>query len=157
MAFLTTHPISGQRVAYLQQWARQAGCGAVVSFVGVVRADWHGSRRVRALFYEAYAEMAERQIQRLIDGAKARWWLAAVEVQHRLGLIEAGQISLVVMTASLHRAEAYAASQVLIEQIKQEVPIWKRELYDDGTAQWVACAPLSFTIADPLGAVHAHV
>lgn len=175
MAYLTTSPLSGQRLAYLEQRARQAGlpaapdlgrqpdaaqagCGALVSFVGIVRPDRDARhRQVRALFYEAYAEMAERQMQRLIDEARARWWLAAVEVQHRLGLIDAGQISVVVMTAAPHRAEAYAASQFLIEQIKQDVPIWKRELYDDGTAQWVTCAPLTLTVEDPQGTVHAHV
>lgn len=141
MRYLTTAPISWDRVTYLNRWASRDGCGAGVTFVGVVRADRDGHRAVRALLYEAYPEMAEPFIHRLVTEAQARWSLEDVQVQHRLGLVEVGQISVVVVVAAQHRAQAYAASQFLIEQIKHDVPIWKREQYDDGTCQWIINSP----------------
>ena len=137
MRYLTTAPISWDRVTYLSRWASHDGCGAAVTFIGVVRADQDGHRAARALFYEAYPEMAEPLIHRLVNEANARWSLEGVQVQHRLGLVEVGQISMVVVVAAQHRAQAYAASQFLIEWIKHDVPIWKREQYDDGTSQWI--------------------
>jgi len=157
MAYLATNPIAWDRVAYLERGSAQHGCGAVVTFVGVVRADRDGGRTVRALFYDAYAEMAEALMHRLVHDARARWALDGVQIQHRLGLVEAGQVSVVVVVAARHRAEAYAASQCLVEGIKHQVPIWKREHYDDGTSQRVTGAPELLDAADPLGAEHAHV
>ena len=140
MAYLTTAPISWDRVAYLNRWVSHGGCGAVVTFIGVVRADRDGRHVVRALFYEAYPEMAEPLIHQLVNETRARWSLEGVQVQHRLGLVEIGQISVVVVVATQHRAQAYAASQFLIDGIKHEVPIWKREQYEDGTPQWIVGA-----------------
>ena len=157
MVSLTTAPISWDRVAYLNRWVSHNGCGAVVTFVGVVRADQDGRHVVRALFYEAYPEMAERRIQRLVSEANARWSLGGVAVWHRLGLVEAGQISVAIVVAAQHRAQAYAASQFLVERIKHDVPIWKCEHYDDGSSQWTAGAPEFLDVVDPAGADHAHV
>lgn len=157
MGCLTTAPISWDRVAYLQRLAAPHVCGAVVTFAGVVRPDQHGSRQVTALFYEAYVEMAERCIDRLISDAQARWLLQAVKIEHRLGLVEVDQISVVVAVVAHHRAQAYAASQFLIERIKHDVPIWKREQYDDGTSRWVTCTTEILDASDPLGASHALV
>lgn len=137
MAHLTTAPISWDRVAYLNRWVSRGGCGAVVTFIGVVRADQDGRHVVRALCYEAYPEMTESVIHQLVNEAKARWSLEGVHVQHCLDVVEVGQISVVVVVAAQHRAQAYAASQFLIERIKHDVPIWKREQYEDGTSQWV--------------------
>ena len=155
MAYLTTTPIAWNRIAYLERLSAQRACGALVTFVGIVRGDQHGDRAVNALYYEAYAEMAEHAIDRLIQAAKARWALQTVQIQHRLGHVEVGQVSVVIIVASHHRAEAYAASQCLIEQIKQVVPIWKRELFDDGASQWAMGMPEILGATNPLGAVHA--
>ena len=133
MRCLTAVPIEPEDLASLEAVA-QDRVGAVVAFTGLVRADRQGSRIVTALDYEAYIPMAERQIQRLVDQAQARWSLEAVYIQHRIGLVETGQISVVVIVAASHRAEAYAASQFLIEGIKHEVPMWKHECYDDAAA-----------------------
>ena len=157
MSHLTTASISWDRVVYLNRVASRDGCGAVVTFVGVVRADQQAGRVVRALFYEAYLDMAEPLIRRLVDEAKAQWMLTGVQIQHRIGLVEVGQISVVVVVATQHRAQAYAASQFLVERMKHDVPIWKREQYDDGTSQWITCAPELLDVADPRGADHAHV
>jgi molybdopterin synthase catalytic subunit len=157
MGYLTTAPISWDRIAYLNRWVSRSGCGAVVTFVGIVRADRDGHRAVRALFYHAYPEMAEPLIHRLVNEAQARWSLEGVQVQHRLDLVEVGQISVVVVVAAQHRAQAYAASQFLIKGIKHEAPIWKREQYEDGTSQWIIGAPEVLEVADPSGADHAYV
>lgn len=157
MSYLTRTPLTWDRVGYLQRWAAHEGCGAVVSFVGVVRPDHDDHRRVHALFYDGYVEMAERTIERLIAEARAQWSLTAVKIQHRLGVVEAGQISVVVIAAAQHRALAYAASQFLIDQIKREVPIWKKERYDDGTSQWVPCTREVLDAVEPAGAIHARV
>ena len=132
-SYLTIQPIGSDVAAH-------GLSGALVTFVGMVRADARAGRVVRALDYEAHPDMAEQQFDRLVDEAKRRWPLGAVRIQHRLGVVEAGEASVVVAVAAAHRAEAYAASQFLIEGLKREVPIWKRELYDDGTSRWVdAC------------------
>ena len=130
MPYLTDATIESGHLASLEASAR--GCaGAVVAFAGLVRADQQDGRTVTALNYEAYVPMAERQIQHLIAQTRARWSLEAVSVRHRIGLVGAGQISLAVIIAAPHRAEAYAASQFLVEGIKREVPIWKHECYDE--------------------------
>ena len=157
MGYLTTTPIAWDCATVLSERASRDGCGAVVTFVGIVRGDWQGSRQVRALFYDAYAEMAERQVERLIAEARAHWSLEMAVVQHRLGVVEAGGISVIIVVAAQHRAEAYAASQFLIDRIKQEVPIWKREQYDDGASQWTMGTQEVLALAEPSGAAHAHV
>ena len=157
MGSLTTAPIPWEGVTDLSRRASRAGCGAAVTFVGVVRADRVWGRAVRALCYDAYPEMAERLIQHLVDEANARWSLDGVRVRHRIGLVEVGQISVVVVVAAQHRAQAYAASQFLIERIKHDAPVWKRAHYDDGTSRWMTDAPELLDVAGPSGADHAHL
>jgi len=157
MPYLTNTPIVWDRVAYLDRWAAQNDCGAVVTFVGVVRPDHDGQRTVQALFYEAYPGMAEHLLGRLVGQARARWSLDAVQIQHRLGLVEVGQMSVVIVVAAQHREQVFAASQFLLEGIKHDVPIWKHQLYDDGTAEWVVCRRDILQATDPLGAEHADV
>ncbi len=156
MPSLTTQPISWDRLAYAERQTAQTPCGALVMFVGVVRGDRRGTRRVQALRYEAYPEMAEAQIDQLVVEAKARWMLDEVRILHRLGRVDIGQISVVVMVTAQHRDEAYAASRFLIEQIKHRVPIWKREQYHDGTSEWVSCREGASSTLEP-GDLHAHV
>lgn len=157
MRYLTPAPIRWDRVGSLQRWAARQGGGALVTFVGIVRPDQRGTHQIRALVYEAYAEMAEHQIGQLITQMQAQWSLEAVHLQHRIGLVEIGQMSVVIAVSAAHRAEAYAASQYLIDQIKHDVPIWKRERYDDGTSRWVSCAPETMELANPSAGDHAHV
>ena len=136
MTHLTVEAITAQQIGRLEHDAAAGGSGAVVTFRGIVRPDARGSRRVSALRYDAYAPMAERQIARLADEAQQLWSLRAVRVLHRLGVVDAGQVSLVIVVGSAHRAEAYDASTFLIEQIKQHVPVWKCVMYDDGETVW---------------------
>ena len=111
------------------------GRGAVVSFVGVVR-NHHAGRDVLELEYSAYGSMAERTIRTIVAEAEARW-PAAVVVVHRLGRLAIGDVAVAVVAAGGHRGEAFEACRYAIEEVKQRVPIWKRERYADGSEAWV--------------------
>jgi len=110
--------------------------GAALLFWGVVRNE-HGGRAVSSLEYSAYAEMAEREMLRIADEARARFGTGAIHVVHRVGLLGVGEASVAIAVASPHRAEAYDASRYVIEELKRRVPVWKREGYVDGERAWV--------------------
>jgi molybdopterin synthase catalytic subunit len=110
--------------------------GAALLFWGVVR-NQNDGRPVRHLEYSAYAEMAEREMRRIADEARERFGTGAIRVIHRTGSLAIGEASVAIAVASPHRAEAYEASRYVIEQLKQRVPVWKREGYVDGDTEWV--------------------
>ena len=110
--------------------------GAALLFWGVVRNENDG-RAVTHLEYSAYAQMAEREMLRIADEARERFGTGAIHVVHRVGLLQIGEASVAIAVASPHRAEAYEASRYVIEQLKQRVPVWKREGYVDGDTEWV--------------------
>lgn len=116
--------------------ARSPAAGAVVLFLGTVR-DFSEGRTVGSLDYDAYPSMAEKKLVELVESAKERWPLCHAAVTHRHGHLELGDIAVAVVTASPHRAEAFAAGQWIMDTIKQVVPIWKRENWADGKAEWV--------------------
>jgi molybdopterin synthase catalytic subunit len=109
--------------------------GALATFVGIVR-DHQDGRAVSALDYEAHEAMAEAQIQRLVDRAKGDYGLGAVALAHRLGRLEVGEISVAIAVAAPHREPALLACRWLIDTLKAEVPIFKREHFADGS-EWV--------------------
>ena len=134
--YLTTHPISS-RVAATRTSLSDARVGAAVTFMGIVRPDPRDGRRVAALWYDAYAAMANAMLQALVTTIRHRHGADVVVLRHRLGRVPVGAISLLAVVAAAHRAEAYQASQQLIDGIKQDVPIWKRAQYTDGTSAWM--------------------
>jgi molybdopterin synthase catalytic subunit len=105
--------------------------GAVTSFVGLVR---HGNlgRKVAYLDYEAYEPLAVRGLERIVDEVKANWPSAKLGVHHRVGRLELGEASIVIVAASPHRADAFSACRYTIERVKQIVPIWKHEHFEGG-------------------------
>lgn len=109
-------------------------CGAVVLFVGVIR-DHDGGERVRALDYSAHPE-AERFLVELVADEHRRTGLRLAAV-HRVGPLVIGDAALVAAASAPHRAEAFEAIERLVERIKAEVPIWKRQHYADGASDWV--------------------
>ncbi|HBZ71333.1 MAG TPA: molybdenum cofactor biosynthesis protein MoaE [Deltaproteobacteria bacterium] len=111
------------------------GVGGVVTFIGTVR-DHARGRSIRHLEYEAYPEMAEREMERIADEAAARFPGARVAITHRTGHLEVGEIAVVVAAAAPHRAEAFSACRFAIDTLKERVPIWKKEIASDG-AYWV--------------------
>ncbi len=121
--------------AELLQRVRSDADGAVLLFAGVVR-DHHEGRSVEALAYEAYEEMAVAKMEMICQEVSTRFEVGELAVAHRVGDLEIGEISVVIAVAAPHRDAAYKASREIIERIKTEVPIWKRERYSDGGEVW---------------------
>jgi len=109
--------------------------GAVVLFSGEARNHSNGSTVV-ALEYEAYEPMAIRMINNIVAEAIDKFSLHKALCRHRLGRVDVGESAVVVITASSHRAEAYAANRYIIDRVKHEAPIWKKELFIDGTSSY---------------------
>jgi molybdopterin synthase catalytic subunit len=130
---VTRDPIDA---AALMQRVRGDTDGAVVVFVGVVRNHDRG-RPVTGLCYEAYEAMASRRLQEISEEVMARYELGDIAVSHRLGPLSIGEVSVAVAVSAPHRDAAYQASWEIIERLKREVPIWKRERYGDGGEEWV--------------------
>ena len=105
--------------------------GAITSFIGLVR-DHNQGRRVSYLEYEAYEPLAVRALNLIVDESAAVWPTARLAVHHRIGRLEIGEASIIIVAASPHRAEAFAACRYMIERVKQIVPIWKHEHFDGG-------------------------
>jgi molybdopterin synthase catalytic subunit len=109
--------------------------GAINVFLGVVR-DNNLGRSVGYLEYDAYPEMAERVMRELAEEAKAKFDLEDCAVLHRTGRLEIGETSLLVAVASGHRAESFEAGHWLVNEIKKRVPVWKKEVWEDGE-EWI--------------------
>ena len=113
--------------------------GALVVFEGIVRAHSRG-KQVRALVYEAYGSMAQKQMEQLADEARRRWSILDLTVVHRTGTLQVGEISVVIAVTASHRGEAFDACEWLIDELKHTVPIWKKEVYTEGEA-WIDDRP----------------
>ena len=137
--FLTQEPID--LANFLSRGVSPAS-GAECSFVGIVRDHDHG-RKVCRLHYEAYASMAEKMIQTVVDETKERWAVQGVCVVHRVGTLEIGEAAVAIRVDASHRDEAFKACRFVIDQIKHRVPIWKKEMYADGSKEWVMCLDAS--------------
>jgi molybdopterin synthase catalytic subunit len=129
--------ISDQALDEAEVAARVEGpdAGGVVSFVGRVRNHARG-QSIEHLEYEAYPEMAEREMEKIADEAAEKWPGTRVAIAHRVGHLEIGDAAVVVVAASAHRGEAFDACRFAIDTLKVTVPIWKREVATDG-AYWV--------------------
>jgi molybdopterin synthase catalytic subunit len=114
--------------------------GGINVFVGTTR-RWTRGRETRELQYEAYEPMAVREMERLAKGATERWPTSGICILHRLGVVPISEASVIIGVATGHRDAAFAACRFLIDGLKQEVPIWKREVYADGTVEWVGAQP----------------
>ena len=113
--------------------------GGLVVFEGVVRSQSRG-KEVRALVYEAYGSMAQRQMEQLAEEASKRWPISNIAVVHRVGTLQVGETSVVIAVSAPHRAEAFDACEWLIDELKRTVPIWKKEIYSQGEA-WIDDRP----------------
>lgn len=113
-------------------------CGASACFFGWVR-NHHQGRPVARLKYECYETLAEKEIGRIVQEIREKYQCRHVQVLHRIGMIEIGEAAVVIRASSAHRDAAFRACREVIERIKQTVPIWKQEFYDDGTSEWVLC------------------
>jgi len=143
---LTREPIDAQKLVAA---AKRGEDGAVVVFDGIVRNHSRG-RQTLYLDYEAYEEMALKQMGELSREARSRFSVRQVTIIHRLGRLHVGETSVLIVVASAHRAQAYEASRWLIDTLKKTVPIWKKETFVDGSV-WADGEPFpaGFAVEDP--------
>ncbi len=132
MPYLTDDPIDPQ--ALVRSVMRRSD-GAYVLFEGVVR-NHHEGKAVESIFYDAYRPMAEKEMERIALDIGQRYPEVALAVVHRLGHLVVGEASIAIVASSPHRAEAFEACRMMIDRIKQTVPIWKKERGPDGE-EWV--------------------
>ncbi len=130
---IVTAPID---VEALLQKVAAAEDGAAVLFLGVVR-DHNDGRSVSGMEYEAYVEMAERVLADISSEAAHVLGTDRVAVEHRIGTLAVGEVSVAIAVSSPHRDEAYRASRHVIEEIKKRLPVWKQEHYLDGERTWL--------------------
>lgn len=133
MIRLTHDPIDFAR---LTEAVRRPGCGAVVTFLGTVR-DVTGEQVTIALDYEAFAPLAESKMRQIEAEVRQRWPVGEIEIVHRLGRLEVGEVSVAVAVSCPHRSQAFDACRYAIDRLKEIVPIWKRENWADGRTEWV--------------------
>jgi len=125
---VTDQPLNLQE---LVDFVSDPGAGAIATFVGTTRNSNEG-RRVVALDYDAYPEMAEKELRRIGGDANKKWQLCRMAIVHRIGPVQITQASVMIAVSSAHREAAFAACRFAIEEIKKTVPIWKKELYEGG-------------------------
>lgn len=118
---------------------RDPAFGAVITFEGVGRNEM-GGKPVLELEYEAWPEVAEREMRAIADEVEARWPGSRVAMVHRTGRVAIGEPSVVIAVGAAHRAEAYEASRFAIDELKKRVPVWKKERYEGGES-WIANRP----------------
>lgn len=135
---LTEAPIDDVGVVY--SWCVLPSCGAVVLFSGTVRDHADGRSGVTLLEYEAYVEHVEPRLVAIADEMRTRWsGLGRIALLHRVGPLRLGESSVIVAVSSPHRPEAFDAGRFGIDTLKETVPIWKREHWNDG-ADWATGA-----------------
>jgi molybdopterin synthase catalytic subunit len=133
MLSLTHEPIEP---AALLRAVKRPDCGGLVLFLGTVR-DLTDRQVTVALEYEAYAGMAEKELNKIADEARKRWPIGGLSVAHRLGRLNIADVAVGVAVSCPHRADAFDAARYVIDEIKKRVPIWKRDHTPDGEAAWV--------------------
>ena len=119
----------------LVRYVTDPEAGAIATFIGTTRNNNEG-RKVIALDYEAYPEMAEKELARIGYDALKQWPICRMAVVHRLGPVQIGDASVIIAVSSAHRDAAFAASRFAIEEIKKTVPIWKKEVFEGGEV-WI--------------------
>ncbi|MBB6445517.1 molybdenum cofactor biosynthesis protein MoaE [Bacillus benzoevorans] len=129
---ISKEPINTQQVI---DKVVQREAGAITTFIGTVRELTHGKRTLY-LIYEAYEEMAVKKLEQIGREIEAKWADACVAITHRVGRLDITDIAVVIAVSTPHRADAYEANRYAIERIKEIVPIWKKEHWEDGE-EWV--------------------
>jgi molybdopterin synthase catalytic subunit/molybdopterin converting factor small subunit len=129
---LSDEPLSLDRVV---DEVRDEQAGAIATFTGTTRIESRG-RIVTHLDYEAYEGMAERVMAEIAEGLQSRYELSAVAIHHRVGRVGIGETSVVIAVSAPHRQDALAACKDAIDELKERVPLWKKEVYSDGE-EWI--------------------
>jgi|SRR3954452_6134319 len=129
---ITWQPIDLQE---LVRFVTDSEAGAIATFIGTTRNNNEG-RKVIALDYEAYPEMAEKELARIGQQASQQWQICRMAIIHRLGPVQISEASVIIAVSSAHRDAAFAACRFAIEEIKKTVPIWKKEVFEGGEV-WI--------------------
>jgi len=116
---------------------KKTNIGAHSIFLGQVRADEEEKQTVAGIEYSAYDEMANKEFSKIREEAFEKWPLTCLHIYHSSGLVKAGEISLFVFVSSGHRKESIKAMEHIVEEIKFKVPIWKKEIMEDSSTNWV--------------------
>jgi molybdopterin synthase catalytic subunit len=112
--------------------------GGIDVFLGTTRSERNSDgRELLALDYEAYADMAARQLKELADTARQRWPIVKLAIVHRTGRVALAEPSVVIAVSCPHRGEAFEACRWIIDTLKKDVAIWKKEIWSDGSGTWV--------------------
>ena len=132
---ITAAPLdTGRAIAFVSADA----AGGIAVFLGTTRAEGN----LLALDYEAYEEMALKQLNGLAAAARARWPIVKLALLHRTGRVKLAEPSVVIAVSTPHRAESFEACRFLIDSLKKDVAIWKKEVWADGTGSWIHPDPL---------------
>ena len=120
-------------------WVTSPECGGIDVFIGTVRNATKGKQVLR-LEFEAYQQMALNEMRKIADQALEKWPVQRLLIHHRTGVLQVGEVPVVIAVAAAHRAAAFDACRYTIDTLKETVPIWKREVFEDGDV-WVAAHP----------------
>ena len=126
-------------IAACIDWVMSPECGGIDVFIGTVRNATKGKEVIR-LEFEAYKQMALNEMQKIAEQALEKWPVQKILIHHRTGVLQVGEVPVVIAVAAAHRAAAFDACRYTIDTLKDTVPIWKREVFEDGEV-WVAAHP----------------
>ncbi|MGL1889214.1 MAG: molybdenum cofactor biosynthesis protein MoaE [Reichenbachiella sp.] len=115
------------------------GAGAIDVFIGTTRNNTSGKKVVK-LDFESYEPMAIKEFQKIVDRAADQWPILKYAISHRIGVVEIGEEAVVIAVSTPHREAAFSACKFIIDELKKSVPIWKKEIFEDGDV-WVAAHP----------------
>ena len=127
------------KVNEVEQFVADSSCGGVVSFVGIVR-DSTDSKPVLQLDFESYEPMAIREMKKIAETVLEEFSVKKIAIHHRVGSLKIGEIAVAIAVSCPHRKDAFAACEYAIDTLKQTVPIWKKEIFQDGEV-WVSAHP----------------
>jgi molybdopterin synthase catalytic subunit len=137
---ITANPLETARIV---EFVSSPIAGGIAIFLGTTRAERHAQGgELVALDYEAYEEMALAQLHKLTGAARAKWPIVKLALLHRTGRVKLAEPSVLIAVSTPHRAESFEACRFLIDSLKKDVAIWKKEVWADGTGSWIHPDPL---------------
>ncbi|MEZ5017547.1 MAG: molybdenum cofactor biosynthesis protein MoaE [Flavipsychrobacter sp.] len=126
-------------INYCTAYVQTSESGGVNIFIGTVR-DATKGKKVQKLEFEAYERMAIKELDKIADAVKEKWPVHKIVIHHRTGVLQIGEVAVVIAVSAAHRDAAFAACRYTIDTLKETVPIWKKEVFEDGEV-WVAAHP----------------
>ncbi|MEO0253939.1 MAG: molybdenum cofactor biosynthesis protein MoaE [candidate division WOR-3 bacterium] len=137
MKYLTRKKITVKLINEIVKKNSDKSIGSLIIFTGKVRKDLvDGKNFVKEIYYESYKKMSEKEIDEIIKSAKEKFKVKKIIVKHRLGRVKLGEIAFLVIVFSSHRKEGFSAIQFVIDEIKNKVPIWKKEILSNNKERW---------------------